>query len=204
MAISRQICFGIDPDIKDEITGNNLVTFYTWDAFIADQNSDAKLFTCAVTPRTQGTNINLAQGSMFMGTINTDLTVQTFHRDYSQDDGDDYTGLFITQKIDPDLLSETGSPGKKRYLLLEFPFYSATDKGISIEYTKDEEAPNVDAVTWSALDQTSGDRRMGFPSGVARHIHLKGEMDGGTAGQDVFSSFIIRYYTMAGQVEDQQ
>lgn len=190
MPSARQLVLAVDVDSESGLILNT----YSW-AAIPDQNSDGKAITCAFVPPAKSYDINPMQETMFLGTINADLSIQTFRRDLSQDGDEDVTAVAITNRLDPTFL-ETGWSDTKRFTHIEFPSVNPISKGLTVEYCREAESPHIEGTTWEEFSIGSNERKGTFPSGLAKWIHLRITDDTNLTNQEVFGSFCLYYYNL--------
>ena len=191
---TRQIIFGIDP--KNGLSGT-----YSW-ASVPDKNSSQKGITCAYVPETKGTGISLLQETVFMGTINANITLQSFRDDLAQDDGVVIGGELITARIDPtQKTSESPLAGgaftdSKRFNQIVFPELNPLDKGLSVEISRDARRPDTETPVWQSLARSPGRSKATVEKGVARWLNMRIVDNTTLVMTPVFGSFMVSFYSL--------
>lgn len=184
----RNLIFGMDP--VHGLTGT-----FSWQD-VLDLNSDEKGITIGYVPRTKGKNISILQETLFLGTINAGLVMQTFRGDLTRDGSNAFTAKAITNRIDPDLINRPQSvenPALKVFWDIEFMEVNPVTHGATIQYTRDSKRPHVDAVSWEDFVSVSGAARFAFNNNKARWTHIKIEDATVLANKPVFGGFLMRY-----------
>lgn len=192
LGITRQIIFGIAP--KD---GAAFTLSY---GDVADGNSGAKAFTCALAPSSRGAGVSLSQTTIFLGTTGAALTFQTMRNDKGLDGATAVTYDFITNRIDPDSRPDS-QKGRarttKRFKKLGFSGFEPAVAGTTITILRDLD-PIIDAsiATYEAIHQGSDTTELYFNNGLCEWFHLRGSGSGNIAGQIILSNFDTEFYTV--------
>lgn len=192
MGLTRQIIFGIAP--RD---GAAFTLSYT---DIADGNSSAKAFTCAIAPATRGSGVSLSQTTLFLGTTAANLTYQTMRSDKGQDEATPVIGTFVTNRIDPDNRSDSQQIRRrttKRFRRIGMVGFEPSRTGLEVSYARDAD-PILDSstVVYESFEAGGDDSELEFPNGLCEFFHLRGTDSGNNAGQIVLSNFDVEYYTV--------
>jgi len=186
--VQRNLVFGIDP-----IRG--LTGTYSW-ADVPDLDESAKGLSIGYVPRTKGANVSILQETLFLGTTNANLVMQTFRGDLGRDDGTAFIGKAITNRIDPMLQQrpmEMEAPSLKRFWDVEFFDVNPIFNGATVRYTRDAIQPHIDAVTWENFKGNLSGARHAFNNGLARWVHIEIEDAGELTSKPIFGGFNLRY-----------
>ena len=192
MAIVRQIIFAIDPETDESTT-------LSYSA-VPDYNDDGYMFSCAFVPPAKGTAVNLLQETMFLGTQDAGITLQTLRDDLSMDGSSSIVATAITSAIDPETVAverrDLRTRTTKRFRNISFGGNVIPEAvGATICYCKDAD-PSSESVTWETFGGSAADRVRYFKSGIAERIHLKIVDNVARVNQPVLSAFEIEYYNL--------
>lgn len=188
MALQRNIVIGLDP-----IRG--LTGTFSW-ADVADLNESDKGLTSGYVPRTKGSKISLLQDSLFLGTINAGVTLQTFRGDLGRDGVTAFKAKAITNRIDPAIVNRpqtVENPNLNRFWQVEYFDVNPIAHGATVQYTRDAIEPHTNAVVWEDFKGLSDGARFAFNNGLARWVHLKIEDDTEKFNKPVFGGFTLVY-----------
>lgn len=193
MAVTRQLCFGVDPDTAQVTIANS----YSW-ASVPDLNAGQDSLSCAYSPRTKGTAINNLADTVFIGTVGASLCLRAFRSDLAQDNSSNITATIITNRIDPTRV-DTKEPDRKRFVGLEFPGVNPFVLGLSVYVAYEAENPIEASTAWTALTYSTTDVRTFIPNGLCRWIHLKFVDVTAQSLRAIFGGFRIYYYRLGSR-----
>lgn len=197
MAIARQLIFSMSLN-EDKVSVGG---FYSY-AQIVDGNATGSVFSCAYTPPAKATNIAMIQPRAFLGTIGSDMMLQTFHEGKTQDGDSDINAYAITNMISPALANaQNTNAGSEpleicRWINLEMANINALAKGIVVQYAVEAESPHLVSPTWQDMHYDTGNNRAFFPRCLARWIHLKITDATMLINTDVWGAFVLGFYPL--------
>lgn len=189
----RMFVFGIDPD-------NGLNSEYQW-SVAQDGNMAGKAITCAYVPRSEGNLINLTPDIMFFGGLNLDGFFETFNEEFAQDNEEVFRAEWLTQIIAP-LIQANQPLDTVRFVTVEFPQVNPLEHGIKITFAKEADNPHKEPAVFYDVDANPPNSIAGFPSAVAKWIHIRGVDDSQIVGRAVFDGFHLNFYRLSGSQGD--
>jgi len=191
MAIARQRVFSMSVD-EDRV---NVGGFYTWNQ-IVDGNSTGSVFSCAFCPSGKASNISMIQSRVFLGTMSSNVMLQTFHEGKTLDGEEEVDAYMISNMIAPSGKDPDEAFELCRFINLEMTNINALSKGVVVEYSIEAESPHLVSPMWEAMHYDTGNNRAFFPRAVGRWIHLKITDESGLANKDAWGAFTIGYYPL--------
>ena len=194
MSQQRNLIFGLDP-----LRGLNGT--FSW-ADVPDLDADDKGFSIGYVPRTKGVQISVLQETLFLGTINADLTIQSFRSDLVQDNNVAFTARAITNRIDPSLINAqpgVEASGQKQFWDIAYLDVNPIAVGATHKYARDALRPHTDATAWEEFKGRSDGARFAFNNGLARWIHLEIIDTASPVGTSVFGGFNLSYLELGAR-----
>lgn len=202
MAIVRQLLFSMSLD-EDKVSVGG---FYSY-AQIVDGNADGASFSCAYSPSAKAENIAMIQPRVFLGTMGSDVMLQSFHEGKVLDGEDEVNAYAITNMISPALVNaQNTNAGSEpfeicRFINLEMGNINALAKGVVVQYSIEAESPHLVSPIWQDLHYDDGNNRAFFPRALGRWIHLKITDSTMLINTDVWGAFILGYYPLGTRDE---
>lgn len=190
MAITRQVIFGIDPEL-------GLAETLSYSE-VPDNNVSAKTFTSAFVPVTRGAGVTLLQESLFLGgSSEAGVMFQTLKDNLAQDGTTNIVSTFVTARIDPESRPEIRAPREantKRYHSLQVNGVNPLAKGVTLSWTKDVDPIRGPTVLWKDFNGDGSKTVLMFESGLAEWVHLRGVHSAATSNEIHLDNFQIGYY----------
>ena len=202
MAIARQFMFSMSLN-EDKVSVGG---FYSY-AQVVDGNASGTAFSCAYIPPAKATKISMVQPRVFLGTVGSDVMLQTFHEGKTQDGDSDVSAYAITNMISPALSNaQNTNAGSEpleicRWINLEMANINALGNGVVVQYAVEAESPHLVSPTWQDMYYDTGDNRAFFPRALARWIHLKIIDSTMLNNVDMWGAFTLGFYPLGTRTE---